>query len=176
MNTNLNIENFDFTAFSNYVDKHEVLRCVQDKSFEIDPNNFDAFNDQIIEYFQENNLLDQEIIYYSNAIEFLKKHDQSLKESLEIAMEHGYTIENINSEQLASLLATKHAQEEFGDFLASDTLREIFEFLVLESLEQELEKIENEHAELNQRELSIESKIEEIKAEIHARKNPVLEA
>lgn len=166
MNTNLNIENFDFTAFSNYVDKHEVLRCVQDKSFEIDPNNFDAFNDQIIEYFQENNLLDQEII----------KHDQSLKESLEIAMEHGYTIENINSEQLASLLATKHAQEEFGDFLASDTLREIFEFLVLESLEQELEKIENEHAELNQRELSIESKIEEIKAEIHARKNPVLEA
>lgn len=176
MTTQLNIEHFDFTAFNNYVDKHEVLRCIQDKSFEVDPYDFDNFKEQIQEYFQENNLLDQEIMYHSNAIEFLKKHDQSLSDSLELAKDQGYTIENINSELLASLLASKHAQEEFGDFLASDTLQEIFDFLALESLEQELEKIEGERVELNQKELSIESKIEELKAEIHARKNPVLEA
>ncbi|CAB4150323.1 hypothetical protein UFOVP571_24 [uncultured Caudovirales phage] len=176
MTTQLNIEHFDFTAFNNYVDKHEVLRCIQDKSFEINPDDIDNFKGQIQEYFQENNLLDQEIIYYSNAVEFLKKHDQSLKESLGLAMGHGYTIENINSELLASLLASEHAQEEFSEFLASDTAQEIFDFLALESLEQELEKIESERVELNQKELDIESKIEELKAEIHARKNPVLEA
>lgn len=135
MDTQLNIENFDFTAFNNYVDKHEVLRCIQDESFDFDPNDFDNFKEQIQEYFQENNLLEQEIIYYANAIEFLKIHDQSLQQSLEIAKEYGYTIENINSELLASLLATEHAQEEFSDFLASDTLQEIFDFLVLENLQ-----------------------------------------
>lgn len=176
MNTQLNIENFDFTAFSNYVDKHDALRCIQDKNFNFDPDDFDNFKEQIQDYFQENNLLDQEIIYYSNAIEFLKRHDQSLQESLEIAKEYGYTIENIHSELLASLLANKHAQEEFDDFLASDTLQEIFDFLALENLKQELEKIKNEHAELNQREFSMYSKIEELKAKIHDRKNPVLEA
>lgn len=176
MNTQLNIEDFDFTAFSNYVDKHEVLSCIQDESFDFDPDDFDNFKEQIQDYFQENDLLDQEIIYYANAIEFLKKHDQSLQESLELAKEYGFTIENINSELLASLLATEHAKEEFDDFLASDTLQEIFDFLALENLEQELEKIENERLESNQKELSIESKIEELKAEIHVRKNPVLEA
>lgn len=169
MNTPLNIENFDFTAFSNYVDKHEVLRCVHDRSFDFDPYDFDNFKEQIQDYFQDNNLLDQEIIYYANAIEFLKRHDQSLQQSIELANVNDYTIENINSELLASLLATEHAKEEFDDFLASDTLQEIFDFLALENLEQELEKIEKERVELNQ-------KIEELKAEIHARKNPVLEA
>lgn len=169
MNTQLNIEDFDFTAFNNYVDKHEVLRCIQDENFDFDTDDFDNFKEQIQEYFQENNLLDQEIIYYANAIEFLKKHDQSLSQSLELAKDCGYTIENINSELLASLLATEHAKEEFDDFLASDTLQEIFDFLALENLEQELEKLENERVELNQ-------KIEELKAKIDARKNPVLEA
>lgn len=135
MNTQLNIEDFDFTAFSNYVDNHDVLRCIQDESFDFDPEDFDNFKEQIQEYFQENNLLLQEIIYHANAIEFLKRHDQSLKESLNIAMEFCYTIENINSELLASLLATSHAQEEFSDFLESDTLQEIFDFLVLENLQ-----------------------------------------
>lgn len=176
MDTQLNIENFDFTAFRDYVGKHDVLRCIQDKNFNFDPDDFDNFKEQIQEYFQENNLLDQEIIYHSNAIEFLKRHDQSLSQSLELANEYGYTIENINSELLASLLANKHAQEEFDDFLASDTLQEIFDFLALENLQQELEKIEKERFELNQKELSIESKIEELKAKIDARKNPVLEA
>lgn len=168
MNTQLNIEDFDFKTFSDYVDKHEVLRCIQEESFDFDPDDFDNFKEQIQEHFQDNNLLDQEIIYHANAIEFLKRHDQSLQQSLQLAKEYGYTIENINSEILASLLSTSYAQEEFDDFLASDTLQEIFDFLVLENLQQELTKIENERVELNQKELSIESEIEELKAKIHA--------
>lgn len=135
MDTQLNIENFDFTAFSDYVDKHDILRCIQEESFDFDPEDFDNFKEQIQDYFQDNNLLDQEIIYHANAIEFLKRNDQSLQQSLEIAIEYGFTIENIHSELLASLLATSYAQEEFDDFLASDTLQEIFDFLVLENLQ-----------------------------------------
>ena len=56
-----------------------------------------------------------EIIYYSNAIKFLQENDPSLKESLEIASEFGYSLENLNSEVLASLLASRQAEEEFYD-------------------------------------------------------------
>lgn len=143
MNTQLNIQNFDFTEFNQYLDQHEILKCIQQDNFEFDPENFDNFKEQIQEYFQDNNLLDQEIIYHANAIEFLKEYDQSLQESIKLAIEYyGYTIENINSELLASLLATQHAQDEFDEFLASDTLQEIFNFLVLE---QEKEKLKINH-------------------------------
>ena len=142
MNTQLNIQNFDFTAFNQYLNEHDVLKCIQQDNFEFDPENQESFKEQIREYFFENNLLDQEIIYHANAIEFLKRHDQSLQQSLEIAKEYGYTIENIHSELLASLLKTSHAKEEFDDFLSSDTLQEIFNFLVLE---QEKEKLKINH-------------------------------
>ena len=52
-----------------------------------------------------------EIIYYSEAIKYLSKNDPSLKESLEIAKEYGYTIDNLNSE----ILATIHYQNEIRD-------------------------------------------------------------
>jgi len=47
-----------------------------------------------------------EIIYYSKAIVYLQNNDASLIDSLVIAEELGYKIENINSE----LLATLHLQ------------------------------------------------------------------
>ena len=56
-----------------------------------------------------------EIIYYSNAIKFLQENDPSLKESLEIAEEYGFEIGSLNSEVLASLLASRQAEEEFYD-------------------------------------------------------------
>lgn len=52
-----------------------------------------------------------EIIYYSEAIKYLSKNDPSLKESFEIAKEYGYTIDNLNSE----ILATIHCQNEIRD-------------------------------------------------------------
>ena len=59
-----------------------------------------------------------DIVYYSNAIEYLKENDNSLTESLGIAEEMGYTIGKLNSETLASLLASKNALEEFNDLQA----------------------------------------------------------
>jgi hypothetical protein len=67
----------------------------------------------IYEAIDDNNGFDIEIIYYSNAIDYLQKNDPSLQESLSIASEYGYDLKNINSELLASLLASQNSREEF---------------------------------------------------------------
>jgi len=47
---------------------------------------------------------EQEIIYYNNAVKYLSENDPSLRESLSLAYEQGYNIENLHSELLATLL------------------------------------------------------------------------
>ena len=81
----------------------------------VDIDNIDLLHpfDSICEMIEDNNGFDIEIIYYSNAIDFLAKNDQSLQESLEIAFEYGYEVQNLNSEILASLLASKLIRDEF---------------------------------------------------------------
>lgn len=79
---------------------------IEDIDFE---NAFESIYDTI----QDNNGFNIDIIYYSNAIEYLKENDNSLNESIEIALEYGYELKNINSELLASLLASRNATENF---------------------------------------------------------------
>ncbi len=67
----------------------------------------------IYEMIDDNGGFDVEIIYYSNAIEYLSENDPSLRESLEFASDMGYTPDNLDSEILASLLASKLVREEF---------------------------------------------------------------
>ena len=74
----------------------------------------DAFN-SIYEMVYDNGGFDIEIIYYANAIKYLQENDASLQESLEIAAEYGYELKNLNSEVLASLLASRNSQENFYD-------------------------------------------------------------
>ena len=71
-------------------------------------NNFEEFE----ELLTENNLLDTDIIYYSNAIEYLQKHDNSLKLSLGLAIDLGYNLADINSEILASILQSENLRNE----------------------------------------------------------------
>ena len=54
-----------------------------------------------------------EIIYYSKAIKYLFEHDASLKESIELAIDMGFDLNNINSETLASLHASQKVREDF---------------------------------------------------------------
>ena len=77
--------------------------------------NFDASKvfDEITNILQDNNAFNLEIIYYSNAIDFLKQYDPSLNESLVIAAEYGFNIESLNSELLASLLYSQIETENF---------------------------------------------------------------
>jgi len=53
------------------------------------------------------------------AIEYLRKNDQSLEESLKIAHELGLTIDKLNSEVLASLLATRNNEDDYSSFLGT---------------------------------------------------------
>lgn len=80
-------------------------------------NDLDEINsfDELYDELQEQNAFDCEVIYYANAIEFLRENDQSLADSIEIAVEYGYELENINSEILASLLKSRMLSEEFGE-------------------------------------------------------------
>ena len=74
----------------------------------------DAYQ-SIYEMIDENGGFDIDIIYYSNAINYLKENDSSLHESIEIALEYGYELKGINSELLASLLASRNARDEFSE-------------------------------------------------------------
>lgn len=114
--SNSQIENF-FKAIE--IDNLNILDYIEID--EIDHNH--AF-ESVFEMIHENGGFDIEIIYYSNAIEYLKRHDNCLTESIELAIEYGYTIENLNSEVLASLLASKNCINDFVDY--RDEINEFF--------------------------------------------------
>jgi intracellular sulfur oxidation DsrE/DsrF family protein len=84
----------------------------------IDLNEIDFENafDSIHEAIEDNNGFDIEIIYYNNAIQYLKENDPSLMESIEIAIDYGYELKNINSELLASLLASQNSRDQFNQY------------------------------------------------------------
>ena len=65
-----------------------------------------------------------ECIYYSNAMKYLTEHDTSLNESLEIASEMGYEVEDLNSELLATLLMQRKELEALYD--AKDDLEDLY--------------------------------------------------
>lgn len=112
------IENF-LSELSTGID---VLNLVDIDS--IDHNN--AY-DSIYEMVDNNGGFDIEIIYYSNAIDYLAENDPSLIESIGVASDMGYSLSDINSEILASLLASQNAREEFSEL--EDEINNFFENL-----------------------------------------------
>ena len=86
--------------------------CITDYVNVEDINIDNAYN-SIQEKIDDNNGFDIEIIYYSKAIEYLSENDPSLKESLEIASDYGFELKNLDSEKLASLLASQNARDNF---------------------------------------------------------------
>ncbi len=91
------------------------LNTEVDVLYFVDIDNIDMSNpfDSICKMIEDNNGFDIDIIYYSNAMNYLSKNDPSLKKSLNIAAELCYEVQNLNSEILASLLASKLVREEF---------------------------------------------------------------
>ena len=75
----------------------------------------DLFDD-----LQNNGYFNEEVIYYSSAIRYLKDNDPSLTESLEIATEYGYEAKNLNSELLATLHASHKKEETFFEDIAPE--------------------------------------------------------
>lgn len=80
---------------------------------DIDNINFNNAFDSIHEMIENNNGFDIEVIYYYNAINYLKENDPSLNESLSLAHDMGFTVDSLNSEILASLLKTENVRNEF---------------------------------------------------------------
>lgn len=105
--------------------------------------------DDIREKLEDGNAFDIEIIYYSTAIEYLRENDPSLRTSLELASDLGFEAKNLNSEILASLLASANVRDEFGGIESElDTLcQELAE--LREELEEAQEEEEEEETEEN---------------------------
>jgi predicted nucleic acid-binding Zn-ribbon protein len=106
----LNIDNLEITDF-------------------IDIENIDLNNpiESIYDQIDDNGGFNIEIIYYSNAIQYLQKNDPSLNESLNLAAELCYEVKNLNSEILASLLASQNVRNDFYD--AESKISNFFEEL-----------------------------------------------
>tara|TARA_R110002020_G_scaffold334555_2_gene549803 strand:- start:11545 stop:11919 length:375 start_codon:yes stop_codon:yes gene_type:complete len=77
-------------------------------------NDGDTFNQYKEAIYQS--ICENQIIYYSRAIEYLKNNDPSLRESLSIALELCYNTENLNSEVLATLLYQQDLHNEFSGY------------------------------------------------------------
>jgi hypothetical protein len=121
--------------------KDKVFAVFKKSSLDIDFQYFlqdEEFTtlEEIEDILNNQNAFDTEIIYYSRAIEFLRENDPSLRNSLDIAGELGYTPENLNSEILATLLASQINREGFAE------LRNDIESAIQEA-EEEHEEQEN---------------------------------
>lgn len=102
----------------------EILETILDNLENIKGQNFcdvDKFKQYLIEVYGS------EITYYHKALEFLKDHDPSLRNSLKLASDLGFELKNLNSEILASLLK----EDIFRDLVNSndEDLGIIFELL-----------------------------------------------
>lgn len=71
----------------------------------------------------DENAMKVEMIYFSKAMKYLMENDNSLSISTELAYDMGYTLDNINSELLATILATSKNEEEI--YLLRDDIDEI---------------------------------------------------
>ena len=101
---------YDFNErIASYIDYNEFQEAIDD-------NKIDDFLNEL----NDNNnrtFTDTEIIYYSNAIEYIKENDQSLRECFDIASEYWYNANDLNSGILASLLATRRNEDEYSKFI-----------------------------------------------------------
>lgn len=81
--------------------------------------NVQEFNDcenteDLREVLEENGYFNVEIIYYENAINYLRDNDPSFKRAFELAQEVDYRIIDLSSEVLASLVATDDLYEQWN--------------------------------------------------------------
>lgn len=104
-------QNFD--AICAFIDDLSIL---QEKAhYYFKPSDFDETTtaSDLTSILEDCNAFDVEIIYYGRAMEYLSEHDASLTQSLTLAADMGYSPENIDSELLATLLASENARSDW---------------------------------------------------------------
>lgn len=122
----MNVKEKNYKLFAEWLEKEYKDHYVEYKSY-VDEDVFDEdYTAEDLYYEIDNdNGFDEDIIYFSNAMNFLMEHDNSLKESLSIAEEYGYSTHNLTSEVLASLLASKRNRENFPKSEIDDFLSQL---------------------------------------------------
>ena len=106
--------------------REEIIMNEMDIMYYINADEVKSF-DEVYEAIDNNSGFNVEIIYYTYAMEYLMARDPSLRESIGIAEEYGYTLKNVTSEELASLLASRECREEFMSY--EDEITEFFEMI-----------------------------------------------
>ena len=100
---------YDFNDLvANYIDDEE-LKTIESA---------DDLETYLQDINESNQITDTGVIYYHNAMEYLKENDPSLNDSIEIALEMGYELKQINSELLASLLKSQNNANDYQTFVA----------------------------------------------------------
>jgi intracellular sulfur oxidation DsrE/DsrF family protein len=94
-----------------HIDNVDIMDFVN-----IDEIDHDNPAESIFDMINDNNGFEVEIVYYSNAIEYLKRNDPSLSESMEIATQYDYKLYMLNSEVLASLHASQKSMCDYWDY------------------------------------------------------------
>lgn len=94
----------DYSELYNAIDWHYMLE---------DASDLDELREKASDYIRES----CEIIYYHKAIDYLKEHDPSLRESLDLAQDMGFEAKNLNSETLATLLYQQKLEQALGEFI-----------------------------------------------------------
>jgi len=82
------------------------------------PDDENQDRDEILETLQQC-VFEQEIIYYSQAMEYLAENDNSLRDSLQLAHDAGYELHSLNSETLATLHYQQALMDELSTFMES---------------------------------------------------------
>ena len=88
---------------------------IMDHLTEDDLDDMEDFDD-LADILRQDGAFDIDIIYYHKAIKYLQENDPSLTESLNIANDLGYKTCDLNSEMLASLLASENCEASFFDY------------------------------------------------------------
>mgnify|MGYP001560813883 CR=1 FL=1 len=109
----------------------DLIKLFEDYVEDIDINSILSYNeiedindsDDLFEIIQDEGGFEIDIIYYSRAMKYLLENDISLSESIEIAVDMGYELDNINSETLASLHASQKVRDDF--YSITDEINEI---------------------------------------------------
>lgn len=89
-----------------------------DMSYLLSNLDFDSINsfDDVVDAIDNEGLFNVDIVYYASAMDYLRENDPSLQECMRIASEFGYPTERLNSELLASLLASETVRDEFHEY------------------------------------------------------------
>ena len=88
-------------------------------------NNTFETAEELSEYLYDR-IREQEVIYYSTALDYLKDNDPSLSISIGLAHDFGFDLKNINSELLATLLLQEELMEDLSSFIYEVENEEIF--------------------------------------------------